>query len=46
MPGATLELSPPDLADITMAIKRTGAGEGPACPEDVETWRWELEVQE
>jgi hypothetical protein len=29
-----------------MAIKRTRAGEGPACPEDVETWRWEVEVQE
>jgi aryl-alcohol dehydrogenase-like predicted oxidoreductase len=43
--GATLELSPGDLADIAAAIKRTGAGEGPTTPEDVEAWRWEAEVQ-
>lgn len=44
--GATLELSSVDLVQITAAIKRTGAGDGPASPEDVEAWHWEGEVRE
>lgn len=43
--GAALELSPADLAYIAAAIKRTGAGEGPASPQDVEAWQWEVGVQ-
>lgn len=44
--GATLELAPTDLDDIAAAIRRSGAGEGPACPQDVEAWQWEVGVQE
>jgi len=43
--GATLALAPGDLDEITAAIKRSGAGEGPACPQDVEAWQWEVGVQ-
>jgi aryl-alcohol dehydrogenase-like predicted oxidoreductase len=43
--GATLELAPADLDDITAVIKGSGAGGGPANPQDVEAWQWEVGVQ-
>ena len=44
--GATLELSSDDLTEITVAIKHSGAGDGPASPQDVEAWQWEVGVQD
>lgn len=44
--AATLELSAEDMAELAAAIRETRAGEGAACPEDVETWQWEVGVQE
>ncbi|HEU5261784.1 MAG TPA: aldo/keto reductase, partial [Gemmatimonadales bacterium] len=44
--AATLQLTAVDMAELAAAIRDTGAGEGPACPEDVETWQWEMGVQE
>ena len=44
--GAMLELGSEELAEITAAIKHTGAGVGPASPQDVEAWQWEVGVQE
>ena len=32
LPAASLELTPDDLADLAAAVRRTGAGEGPAEP--------------
>jgi aryl-alcohol dehydrogenase-like predicted oxidoreductase len=32
LPGASLELSPSDLDELTAAIERTGAGSGPVRP--------------
>jgi aryl-alcohol dehydrogenase-like predicted oxidoreductase len=44
--AATLQLSADDMAELAAAVRRTEAGEGPACPQDVETWQWEVGVQE
>ena len=44
--GATLELSADDLTEMTAAIRHSGAGDGPASPQDVEAWQWEVGVQE
>jgi hypothetical protein len=44
--AASLVLTPEDLDEIAGAVHRTGAGRGPARPQDVETWRWEVGVQE
>ncbi len=44
--AATLELSGEDMAELAVAIRDSKAGEGPARPEDVETWQWEVGVQE
>lgn len=44
--AARLELSEADKAELAAAITHTGAGAGPARPEDVETWQWAAGVQE
>lgn len=44
--AATLSLTPEDLDEIVTAVHRTGAGDGPARPQDVETWKWAVGVQE
>lgn len=44
--AASLTLTAQDLEDLAAAIKRTGAGAGPAKPMDVERWEWEVGVQE
>jgi aryl-alcohol dehydrogenase-like predicted oxidoreductase len=44
--AATLKLSADDMAELATAVRDTETGEGPACPQDVEAWQWEVGVQE